>query len=175
MKINECESANGDFPCAKLQNAKKKLPKFTYTDYGESQNFILMNIFSPIFVQNLVTLVWKMRPGMPKEAGSINGPLCAYLIRQNLHNGLVQDLWAINVIATFQNDPWKFTDLRVLAVIFHVQSWTMQKKKLPKVFVGDYEKTRNLCWLTCLSPTFEQIWWLKLEKWVQECLKRLAH
>ena len=28
----------------------------------------------------------KMSPGMPKEAGSLNGPLCAYLIRQNLHN-----------------------------------------------------------------------------------------
>ena len=27
-----------------------------------------------------------MSPGMPKEAGSLNGPLCAYLMRQNLHN-----------------------------------------------------------------------------------------
>ena len=27
-----------------------------------------------------------MNLGMPKEAGSLNGPLRAYLIRQNLHN-----------------------------------------------------------------------------------------
>ena len=28
MKIYGRESANGDFPCAKLENAKKKLAKF---------------------------------------------------------------------------------------------------------------------------------------------------
>ena len=48
--------------------------------------FVLINIFSPTFVPNLVTLAWKMRPGMPKESGSLNGPLCAYSVRQNLHN-----------------------------------------------------------------------------------------
>ena len=107
---------------------RKKIAKIYLYRLWRKPEFILINIFSPTCVQNLVTLVWKMRPGMPKEAGLINGPLCAYLIRQNLHNGLVQDLRAINVIATFQNDPWKFTDVRMLAVIFHVQSWTMPKK-----------------------------------------------
>ena len=28
----------------------------------------------------------KMSPGMSKEASSLNGPLCAYLMRQNLHD-----------------------------------------------------------------------------------------
>ena len=52
----------------------------------KNPEFILINILSPTFVTNLVTLAWKLTPGMPKEAGSLNGPLCAYLIRQNLHN-----------------------------------------------------------------------------------------
>ena len=65
--------------------------------------FILINIFRPTFVPNLVTLPWKMSPGMPKEAGSLNGPLCAYLMRQIIE--LVQDLRAMNVLDTFQNDP----------------------------------------------------------------------
>ena len=34
---------------------------------------ILINMFSPTFVPNLVTLAWKMSSGMPKEAGSLNG------------------------------------------------------------------------------------------------------
>ena len=44
---------------------------------------MLINNFSPTFVPNLVTLAWKMYSGMPKEAGSLNGP---YLMRQNLHD-----------------------------------------------------------------------------------------
>ena len=107
MKIYGRESANGDFPCAKLQNAKKKIAEFFFDDYEKKTEFVLINIFSPAFVPNLVTLAWKMSPGMPKEAGSLNGPLCAYLIRQNLHNRTVRDLRAMNIIATFQNDPWK--------------------------------------------------------------------
>ena len=43
-------------------------------------------LLSPTFVPNLVTLAWKMSSGMPKEASSLNGPLCAYLMRQNLHD-----------------------------------------------------------------------------------------
>ena len=27
-----------------------------------------------------------MSPGMPKESGSLNGPLCAYLMKQNLYD-----------------------------------------------------------------------------------------
>ena len=58
---------------------------------------------------------------------------------------LVWDLRAINVLAKFENDPWKFTDVRALTVIFHVRSWKM-RKKIPKIFLGDYDKTRNLYW-----------------------------
>ena len=34
----------------------------------------------------------------------------------------------MNVLAKFENDPWKFTDVRALTVIFHVQIWKMRKK-----------------------------------------------
>ena len=41
---------------------------------------------------------------------------------------LVRDLKAINVLAKFENDPRKFTDVKALTVIFHVRSWKMWKK-----------------------------------------------
>ena len=72
MKIYRRESANGDFPCAKLENANKNLilkKTGTYID-----------LFIPTFVPNLVTLAGKMSSGMPKEAGSFNGPLYSYLM-----------------------------------------------------------------------------------------------
>ena len=53
---------------------------------------------------------------------------------------LVRDLRVINVLAKFENDPWKIMDVRVLTVIFHVRSWKMRKKS-PKFVFGDYEKT----------------------------------
>ena len=46
---------------------------------------------------------------------------------------LVRDLRAINVLAKFENDPWKIMDVRVLTVIFHVRSWKM-RKKIAKIF-----------------------------------------
>ena len=59
---------------------------------------------------------------------------------------LVRDLRVINVLAKFENDPWKIMDVRVLTVIFNVRSWKM-RKKIAKIFFGDYEKTQNLYWL----------------------------
>ena len=38
MKIYGRESVNGDFPCAKLENAKKNLPKFFFDDYEKTRN-----------------------------------------------------------------------------------------------------------------------------------------
>ena len=61
-------------------------------------------------------------------------------------NELVRDLRVINVLAKFENDPWKIMDVRVLTVIFHVRS---MRKKIAEIFFGDYEKTRNLYWLPC--------------------------
>ena len=49
---------------------------------------------------------------------------------------LVQDLKAMNILATFQNDVWKFMDVRALTVIFHVRSWKM-RKKFAKIFFAD--------------------------------------
>ena len=64
---------------------------------------------------NLVTQAWKMSSGMSKEAGSLNGPLCAYLMRGwTFMVKLVRDLRVINVLAKFENDPWKIMDVRVL-------------------------------------------------------------
>ena len=87
----------------------------------KNPELILFNMFSPIFVPNLVTLAWTMSPGMPKEAGSLNGPLRAYSMKQNLHNPtlqLVRDLRVMNVLAKFENDPWKIADVRVLTGLF---------------------------------------------------------
>ena len=64
---------------------RQKFAKKFFADDEKTQIFFV-NIFSPTCVPNLVTLAWKMSPGMPKEAGPLNGPLCAYLMRQNLHN-----------------------------------------------------------------------------------------
>ena len=73
-------------------------------------------MYNPTFVPNLATSAWKMSPGMLNEPGSLNGPLCAYLMRQNLHwlIKLVWDLEAINILAKFENDPWKILHVRAL-------------------------------------------------------------
>ena len=119
---------------------KKKFNKIFCVDYEKNPEFILINIFSPTFVQNLMTLAWKLSPGMPKEASSLNGPLCAYLISRTSIIELVQDLRAINVLATFQNDPWKFTDVRALTVIFLMRSWKMKKKNRQNDFCRLWKK-----------------------------------
>ena len=58
----------------------------------------------------------------------------------------------MNILATFQNDPWKFTDVRVLTVIFHVWSWKMQKK-LPKFFLATMKKP-ELILINMFKPTY---------------------
>ena len=112
----------------------KTLKKITIFFFAiiKKKEFIWITIFSPTFAPNLVILAYKMIPGMPKETGSLNGPLCTSLIRQNLHNRTCRYLRAMNVLATFQNDPRKFADVRVLTVIFHVQSWKMRKIVCPE-------------------------------------------
>ena len=52
---------------------------------------------------------------------------------------LVRDLRVINVLAKFENDPWKIMDVRVLMVIFHVRSWKM-RKKIAKIFLPTMKK-----------------------------------
>ena len=63
---------------------KKNNQKFFGANMKKPGNYI--NMFRPTYMPNLVTLAWKMSSGMSKEAGSLNGPLCAYLMRQNLHD-----------------------------------------------------------------------------------------
>ena len=86
VKICWRESVNGDFPCAKLENAKKIRQEFFLTIMKKNPELILINMFRSAYIPNLVTWAWKMSSGMSKEAGSLNGPLCAYLMRQNLHD-----------------------------------------------------------------------------------------
>ena len=64
----------------------KKFAKIFFWRLWNNPELILMNMFRPIYMPNLVTLAWKMSSGMSKEAGSLNGLLCAYLMRQNLHD-----------------------------------------------------------------------------------------
>ena len=52
---------------------------------------------------------------------------------------LVRDLRVINVLAKFENDPWKIMDVRVLTVIFHVRSCKIQKNS-PKLFLATMKK-----------------------------------
>ena len=54
---------------------------------------------------------------------------------------LVRDLRVINVLAKFENDPWKIMDVRVLTVIFHVRSWKMRKKIAQIFFLATMKKT----------------------------------
>ena len=57
VKIYGRESANGDFPCAKLQNAKKNC--HFLCRLWKSPDFILINILSPTFVPNFFYLSLK--------------------------------------------------------------------------------------------------------------------
>ena len=93
----------------------KKNRQIFFLRLWKNPELILINMFRPTYMPNLVTLNWKMSSGMSKEASSLNGPLCAYLMRQNLHDRTRWDLRVINVLAKFENDPWKIMDVRVLA------------------------------------------------------------
>ena len=53
---------------------------------------------------------------------------------------LVRDLKSKNILASFQNDPCKFMDVRALMVIFHVRSWKMRKKIRQKFFLATMKK-----------------------------------
>ena len=55
-KIYGRESANSDFPCAKLQNATKICQFFFLPIMKKKTEFTLINIFSPTCIPNLVTL-----------------------------------------------------------------------------------------------------------------------
>ena len=65
---------------------RKKIAKIFFWRLWQNPELILINMFRTACVQNLVTIAWKMSSGCSKEAGSLNGPLCTYLMRQNLHD-----------------------------------------------------------------------------------------
>ena len=57
---------------------RKKIAEFFVFANYKKTDFILIIILSPAFVPNLPTLAWEMNPEMPKEAGSLYGPLGVY-------------------------------------------------------------------------------------------------
>ena len=56
-------------------------------------------------------------------------------------------------LATFQNDPWKFTDVKALTVISYVRSWKMRKRIHPNFFLRLWKKP-ELILINMFSPTF---------------------
>ena len=93
---------------------RKKIRQKCFLTIMKKTELILINMFRSTYMPNFVTLAWKMSSGMSKETGSLNGPLCAYLMRQTHMIELVRDLRIINVLPKFENDPWKSMDVRVL-------------------------------------------------------------
>ena len=65
---------------------RKKIAKNLCWRLWQNPELVLINMFRPTYVPNLVTLAWKMSSWRSKEAGSLNGRLCTYLMRQNLHD-----------------------------------------------------------------------------------------
>ena len=98
------------------------------------QNFFLAIMTKP--VPNLVTLAWKMSSGRSKEAGSLNGRLCAYLMSRTSMIELVWDLRAINVLAKFENDPWKIVDVRVLTGLVCPAACPLGRRQYPGALKG---------------------------------------
>ena len=85
MKNYGHESVNGDFPCAKLENAKKNRQKFFLATMKEPGTYIDYHV-KPYLCTKFGDSTLKNEFRNAKEAGSLNGPLCAYLMRQNLHD-----------------------------------------------------------------------------------------
>ena len=100
--------------------------------------FLLINIFSLTFVQNLVTLSWKMSPVMPKEAGSLNGPLCVYLIRQKLHNQTRTRSWGYECPCHISK--WSVKIYGRESAIGDFRYAKVENANKIAIFSGDYEK-----------------------------------
>ena len=115
---------------------RKKICQNLFWRLWQNPEFVLINMFRTTYVQNLVTLAWKMSSGRSKEAGSLNGPLCAYLMRQNLQIEFVRVLRAINVLAKFENDPWKIVDVRVLTVLVCPAARPLGRRQYPGALKG---------------------------------------
>ena len=67
---------------------------------------------------------------------------------------LVRDLRTINVLAKFENDPWKIMDVRVLTVIFHVQSWKMRKKIAKICHYNEFRGIPRTSWIVTQIAKF---------------------
>ena len=124
--------------------------KFRPNWFWLNPELVLFNMFSPTFLPNVVTLPWKTSLGMPKESGWLNGPLCAYLMRQNPHNQTRS--------RSFDNEcphqvwKWSVKNYGRQSVDFNVWSWKMRKKS-PNFF-WRFWKSPELMLFNMFSPTF---------------------
>ena len=159
---------------------------FAYFFFQWSWNteVILNNLFSPTFVPNLVTLAYKMSPGMAKEADPLNGPLCAYLMRQNLHNRTRPRLWGnkcpchIFKMIREKLRTWERTRLFSMCKVGnatknrHFYFWGWGVGVGCAVGGGDSDK---IVLINMFSPTFVSNLVTLAWKWVQEGQKKLAY
>ena len=97
------ESANGDFQCAKLESAEKFAKKML-VDIIKAGTYVNQYV-QPYICTKFGGFSFKNEPRNVKEPSSLNGPLRAYLMRQNLQN---------QTCPRFINYPWKITDVRAL-------------------------------------------------------------
>ena len=86
---------------------------------------------------------------------------------------LVRYLRSINILAKFENDPWKFTDVRVLTVIFHVRRRKTQSNTCQIILA--IMKNPELIVINLFIPTFVPNLVILAWKWCQKCQTRAAH
>ena len=115
---------------------KQKIGK---TFCGDDKTITYVNQhLKPYICAQLMTLIWKISPGMPKPTGLLNGALCAYLMRQNLHNGTHPRSMNNKCLCHI----WKWSEN--IIVDLHCAKLKKRVKISPRIFCGD-DKTPNSC------------------------------
>ena len=141
MKNYGRESVNGDFPCAKLENAKKIAKIWRL---WKNPEHILINMFRPTYVPNLVTLAWKMSSGMWKimDVRVLTGLVCpaARPLGVRQHPGALKGCGVKSIGGIHHKIPWLFPDFPIfkdfpwLFTEFPDFSLTLKNKNFPWLF-----------------------------------------
>ena len=79
---------------------------------------------------------------MPKKAGSLDGPLCAYLMKQNLHNRGCPRSWGNE--CSCEVSKWSVKNYWHESVNSDFQWAKLENVKKIAIF-GESDKTQNLC------------------------------
>ena len=139
----------------------KKIRQAFFWRLWKNTELILINMFSPTFVPNLVALAWKMSPGMPKETCSLNDPLCAYLIKlikQNLFNQTRPRCKGYECPCHISKWSVKIYGRESANGDFPCAKLENAKTNRQKSFLAIIKKHGT--WLTCLALPLYRIWWL---------------